>query len=120
MSIFLTTPAFLFIFKVGHPKPLVISAWAGLISVLIPLWMYHTTGYAQFGYRYILDVIVFIFILLASNTREVGRLEKLAIFVSIIVNAVGMVAMFNLIFKIDWFQMWIGIIKKIFTILFLR
>ena len=82
--------------------------------------MYHTTGYAQFGYRYVLDIIVFIFILLANGIKKVRWLEILLIFVSVFINAVGMVAMFNLIFKIDWFQMSVGILKKIFALPFLR
>jgi hypothetical protein len=118
MSMFLTTPAILLIFKALSPKPLIVAAWVGLACVLFPLWMYHTTGYSQFGYRYILDFIVFVFILLANGIEEIRWLEKIAILISIIVNAAGMMAMFALSTKMDWLQMWAGILRKIFVLWF--
>jgi hypothetical protein len=96
MSIFFVTPAFVYIFKTQCSKPLVVSAWAGLISVIIPLWLYHNTGAVQFGYRYILDFIVFMILLMAAGMHEkINFLEKATIGASVLANFVGMVWMYS-------------------------
>jgi hypothetical protein len=96
MSIFFVTPAFVYIFKTRCSRPLVVSAWAGLISVIIPLFLYHNTGAVQFGYRYILDLIVFMILLMAAGMHEkINFLEKATIGASVLANFVGMVWMYS-------------------------
>jgi len=94
MSIFFTTPALVYAFKASLRKPLVLAAWIGLLPVMIPLWLYSNTGALQYGYRYILDVIVFLMILVAAGMQGNLRfLEKLAIGASLLSNFVGMIWM---------------------------
>jgi hypothetical protein len=118
MSIFLTTPAFLLIFRAKKYSTLFIPAWAGTISILIPLWMYHTTGWVQFGYRYITDVMVFIFILLTSAVKQIGLREKLLIITSIIMGAIGVYLMYYMTFEISWQTMFIEFMRKLYHFLF--
>jgi hypothetical protein len=94
MSIFFVTPAFVYAFKASLRKPLIIAAWVGLLPVMIPLWLYHNTGSTQYGFRYILDGIVFLMILVAAGMQGKLRfLEKLVIGASLLSNLVGMIWM---------------------------
>jgi hypothetical protein len=113
MSIFFVTPAFVYAFKASLRKPLLLASWIGIIAVLIPLWMYHNTGSTQYGYRYILDVVVFIVILVAAGMQgRINRLEKLIIGASVLSNLVGMIWMANqgmvLVFWINSIRTFLG------------
>ncbi|MFZ5879505.1 MAG: hypothetical protein ACOY0R_09050 [Chloroflexota bacterium] len=107
MSIFLTTPALLYAFRARlRNNPLTLSALAALAAVAPVVWMYHTPGYVQYGYRYLLDLLVFLMILVADGMRKVGKLEIALILVSIFMNFIGLYIMFKDTFKISWFDMW--------------
>jgi hypothetical protein len=65
MSIFLTTPALVYLFR-RYPKQWwVIGAWVAVVFNVALLSLYHNTGAHQFGYRYILDFLVPLIALLA-------------------------------------------------------
>ncbi len=62
------------------------------VCTAIPLLLYFNTGWVQFGYRYILDYVPFLLLLLAYCMR--GRITKLAIalaVLAIVVNCYGMI-----------------------------
>lgn len=58
MSIFLVTPPFIYLFHRYESKWWILGAWASVFLNFVLLVLYHNTGAHQFGYRYILDVIV--------------------------------------------------------------
>jgi hypothetical protein len=116
MSIFLTTPAFLLIFRNRLRDELVIPAWAGILGVFIPLWMYHTTGWTQFGYRYVLDLIVFVFILLSRAVKQITWVEMVLIGLSVIMGYIGLYLMYYLTFGLIWPEMFIRGIKILLSI----
>ncbi len=118
MSIFLTTPALLLIFRAKLRDELVLPAWAGMIGVLIPLWLYHTPGWVQFGYRYITDFMVFLFILLARSVKQMGILEKTLIGLSTIMGAVGLYLMYYMNFGLIWYEMFVDMARKIYHFIF--
>jgi hypothetical protein len=118
MSIFLTTPAFFLIFRAKLRGDLVIPAWAGIIGVLLPLWMYHTPGWVQFGYRYMTDFMVFLFILLSRAIKQVGYLEKILIGLSVIMGAIGVYLMYYMTFGLVWYEMFIEMARKIYHFVF--
>jgi len=118
MSVFLTTPAFLLIFRAKLRDELVVPAWLGMMGTLAVLWMYHTTGWVQFGYRYILDVAVFIFILLARSTKQVRLLEKILIGLSIIMGGAGLFLMYYMNFGLKWHKMIVELMKKFYWFIF--
>jgi len=90
LSIWLTTPAFLFIFKALRKSPILIGAWISLGLLLIPLITYFNTGWYQFGYRFSLDFIVPLLVLLAFGTGErMSRMFRWLILGSILMNAWG-------------------------------
>jgi len=115
MSIFLTTPMFIYIFKAKIKIPLVKAAWIGILSVMVPLWMYHNTGFIQFGYRYILDIIPILFVLLFWGVPKIGLAEKFFIIISVFVNFIGMLVMFQVSFGSNWFAMWVKLLVPLFS-----
>lgn len=118
MSIFLTTPALVLIFRAKLRDDLVLPAWIGIFGILVPLWMYHATGWVQFGYRYTTDFMVFLFILLSRAIKQTGYLEKILIGLSIIMGAIGVHLMYYMTFGIVWYEMFIEMARKIYHIIF--
>ena len=70
MSIFITTPAFLYLIHKYEKKIWIIGAWVSVILSIVMLSMYSNSGWAQFGYRYILDFIIPLIILMAVNLKS--------------------------------------------------
>ncbi|MCA9543699.1 MAG: hypothetical protein KC613_04895, partial [Myxococcales bacterium] len=89
MSLFLTTPALLMLFRpkrwhrILAPTLLCLAATFGLIL------MYQNTGWVQFGYRFSLDFLPYVLILMAVTAPPVGRAFQGLILVGVLVNAVG-------------------------------
>jgi hypothetical protein len=73
MSMFLTSPFLLAVLWAFKKKAWVAGAWASVITVLIPLVFYYNTGAWQFGYKYLLDFIVPLMLLLALAMRNKMR-----------------------------------------------
>ena len=70
MSIFLTTPALIYLFR-RYPKDWwVIGAWTSVFLSAGLMILYHNTGAHQFGYRYILDFIIPLTILLGISLKK--------------------------------------------------
>lgn len=92
MSLFLTTPALILLGRARQRTPLVIGAWLALGLVMIPLLLYYNTGWWQFGYRFSLDFMVPIMVLLAmaAGTRLSWPLRGL-ILVGVAVNLYGLI-----------------------------
>jgi len=65
MSIFLVTPPLIYLFHHYERRWWILGAWASVFFNFILLVLYHNTGAHQFGYRYILDVIIPLTALLA-------------------------------------------------------
>jgi len=96
MSIFLTTPALFYLFR-RYPKDWwVIGAWTAVLFNIGLLSMYHNTGAHQFGYRYILDMLLPLITMFALgfSNRKIPWHFILAVLLSIAVNLYGA----------DWFM----------------
>ncbi|MBQ6342763.1 MAG: hypothetical protein IJI41_06550 [Anaerolineaceae bacterium] len=68
-SIFLMTPALIYIFRAFHKKWWVLGAWASVILSVALLLLYHNTGAEQIGYRYLLDITAPLSLLVADGMR---------------------------------------------------
>jgi len=90
MSIFLTTPALLYLFH-RYPKQWwVLGAWVAVLFNVILLSFYSNTGAHQFGYRYILDFLIPLMTMLAvAIGRKVRWHFVLFVLVSIAINLYG-------------------------------
>jgi hypothetical protein len=99
LALFLTTPALLYMFRARLSDRLALAALAGLALTAIPIVTYGATGWLQFGYRFSLDVLPFMAILVASGMRH--RLDRLKIAVILLSCAICLwgTLSFN---KLDW------------------
>ncbi len=96
MSIFLVTPVFFYLFRRYERQWWILGAWATVFCGLGLLLMYHNTGSRQFGYRYILDVIAPLILLLAAALRDRIPWHFFALLsLSILINLYGAYWFFN-------------------------
>jgi hypothetical protein len=99
LSIFLTTPAFLWAIKARRRTWFTIGAWLGVLLVCVPILLHADPGGAQFGYRYAIDFYPLLLLLTIHGMRGRLRFESwLAVGMSFLVNLWGIWAFMN-----DWF-----------------
>jgi len=99
LGLFLATPALLYMFRARLKERLSLAALAALFLVSIPIVTYGATGYAQFGYRFSLDLLPFMAILVASGMRH--RLDRLKIAVILLCCAINLWGVLSF-HKFDW------------------
>lgn len=70
MSLFLTSPCFLYLFtmRLGDLASRLLLGTAALIAV--PILLYYGIGFRQFGYRYALDFLPYVYVVLMRNYKE--------------------------------------------------
>jgi hypothetical protein len=90
LSLFITTPALLYLFRPRRLTWPEIGAAIATGLVLVPLLTYFNTGWAQFGYRFSLDFMIPIMVVLAyaAGPRVSPRL-RILILLGVLVNAWG-------------------------------
>ena len=90
MSMLLTTPALVYLVKARKRSLLVAGAWIALGLLFIPLVTYYNTGTWQFGYRFSLDLMTPILVLLAiAAGQRVGWEMRILIIIGVLVNLCG-------------------------------
>ncbi len=72
MSLFLTTPLFVFLLWPRERPRLHGILWLTVAATALPGFLYQNTGYVQFGYRFSLDYTPHLFALLALGARPLG------------------------------------------------
>jgi len=100
LSIFLTTPLFLWAFKARRPDWFGLGAWGAVGLILIPILLHADPGGQEFGFRYAQDFYPFLFLLTVRGLG--GRLSVeawIAIIIGVLFNLWGMGASYY-----DWFQ----------------
>jgi len=88
-SVLLSSPFLLFAFRLGA-KDMVIKylCWIAVLAICIPLWMHGNSGGWQFGYRYAIAILPFLFVIMLENApKKITALEWVAYAFSFIVNA---------------------------------
>lgn len=63
--------------------------WAAAVAMALPGLLYQNTGYEQFGYRFSLDYMPFLVMLLALGQRRLSWWFKALILVGVVVNLFG-------------------------------
>lgn len=92
MAIWFITPAYLLAVFAKIRERISIASLGAAIGIAIPLLLHGGNGFTQFGYRYTLDFLPFLLILVASAlTKRIGLWAKILIFLSIAVNLWGVV-----------------------------
>ncbi len=88
LGLFLTTPLFIWLVRARLQDPRVLGSVVAAALVAIPIVTHGNVGLAQFGYRFSLDVQVFLFVILATVfERGMSRLAWLAAWASIAICA---------------------------------
>ena len=104
MSMLLVSPALLYLAGAlplkrapERRKAWAIGAWAAILTTLVPLALYYNTGAWQFGYKYLLDFIVPVMLLLAlAAGQRPPRVMRALILVSMAVNLYGVLWWFGI------------------------
>ncbi len=113
MSLLLATPAFILLLGARARTPAIVAGWLGVLTVMLPLWAYHNTGSAQFGYRYWMDAAPFWLLLLACSyppEATAGRLDRLLerlrwplLLLSLAISAWGFLWIYRVFVGRSWF-----------------
>lgn len=97
LAMWFTTPLLLFVVW-PRDKPVIHRAlWLTVALVAIPSLLYQNSGWVQFGYRFSLDYLVFLLMLVAIGGRPLTVLAKTLIVLGIVINLFGAYT-----FERDW------------------
>lgn len=89
-SLLLTLPILLWLVKARSRTPLIAYGWIAIVLAMIPDVLHGAPGFAQFGYRFILDVLPIMLLMLGWVFRDRISVEaRAAILIGIVVNAYG-------------------------------
>lgn len=89
LALWVTTPLLLYIVWPREKPPIHRALWITVACVALPSLFYQNSGWVQFGYRFSLDYMVFLFMLLAIGARPLGKLAKALIVVGVVINLFG-------------------------------
>lgn len=82
MGIFFMSPYFLYLFFLKYKDRLLKLIWITVSIISIPIFLYYGVGYRQYGFRYSLDFLPLVFlILLIGYKRKYGKLSSLFKFI---------------------------------------
>ncbi len=89
IAIWFTSPLFLLLITNFKKGKYTLSAALAGFALSIPVFLWYSIGYAQFGYRYALDFLPFLFlILLSSLSPKLSKIAILLIIVGIVFNCI--------------------------------
>ena len=90
MSILLTTPAILYVLKAKFNESVNLWALLAMVGIAVPIVVWFSTGWVQFGYRYALDFLPFAIVLIASGIgKTVSKTLIALVAISVVVNLWG-------------------------------
>lgn len=70
MSIFITSPFLIYMFFLDYKDRISKMLWGTIGLIAVSVFLYYGIGWIQFGYRYALDFMPFLFLLFFKNYRE--------------------------------------------------
>lgn len=90
-SIFLSSPFLIYLFRIGaRDATLKTLSWCAIAILTLVLWCHGNPGGWQFSYRYAMELLPWMFlILLEGSPRRVRAAEFILLIVSILINAYG-------------------------------
>ena len=86
MSLLVTSPNLAYVVAPAERSRLARPLWITVAAVALPSLLYHNSGYIQFGYRFSLDYMIFLMLLLAVGNRPLSRPFKGLVVVSFAIN----------------------------------
>ena len=97
LALWVTSPILLYVVWPREKPPIHRTLWITIVLVAIPSLLYMNSGWVQFGYRFALDYMVFLIMLIAVGGRPIDRLAKTLIAIGIAINLFGAIT-----FDRDW------------------
>jgi hypothetical protein len=91
LALWFTTPILFFLLWPRERGPGHRALWLTVTLVAVPSLVYQNSGWLQFGYRFALDYMPLLIILLAVGGRPLGRPGKALIVIGIAINLFGAV-----------------------------
>lgn len=102
MAIWLTSPLFIYLIRAKR-EPYTFSAVIGIIVLLFPSLIYMGIGASQYGYRYSLDFLPLLFLILLSAFKKgLPEFAKILIAAGIVFNCFYMLSIWNSYPLLDW------------------
>ncbi|MGD0750965.1 MAG: hypothetical protein ABSA23_06105 [Anaerolineales bacterium] len=96
MSIFATTPAIIYLFRRLKISWWTVGCWCSILLTIIVLSLYSNNGSQQYGFRYMLDFMIPMIMLIACNAGErISAPLKTLIIASILINYYGTLSWFR-------------------------
>ena len=93
LAIWFTSPLFIFLITHFKKNKYTRSLLVTILCLALPVFTYYSVGFAQFGYRYTLDFLPFLFLLLLPClTPQLSKMAILLITLGIIFNCVFMLS----------------------------
>jgi len=89
VGLLFTTPILALVLWPSQRPKIRRALWAAVALAMLPGLFYQNTGWSQFGYRFGLDFLPYLFALLAVEGRPLSRRVKALIIFGIIVNLFG-------------------------------
>jgi len=89
MSLLLTSPFLLLLLRPKRSSVLAVGMWLTVLAVALPSLLYQNSGFVQFGYRFSLDYMVLLIMLLALGNVRLGVWWKVMVVFAIGVNLFG-------------------------------
>ncbi|HEX7842198.1 MAG TPA: hypothetical protein VF469_32220 [Kofleriaceae bacterium] len=89
LALWFTTPVLVLVLWPREKNPLHGTLWLCVAAVALPSLLYQNSGWVQFGYRFSLDYLVLLILLLAIGGRPFTRWTKALIVAGIAINLFG-------------------------------
>lgn len=89
LALWFTTPVLVLVLWPREKNPLHGALWLCVAAVALPSLLYQNSGWVQFGYRFSLDYLVLLILLLAIGGRPFTRWTKALIIAGIAINLFG-------------------------------
>jgi len=89
LALWITTPLLVYLLWPRVKNALHRPLWLTVAAVAVPSLLYQNSGWVQFGYRFSLDYLVFLVMLLAIGGRPLGRMARALVVAGIVVNLFG-------------------------------
>lgn len=89
LALWVTTPNLLWVLWPKRVTGTVVALWAAILPVMVLNLCYQNSGWIQFGYRFALDYLPLLFVLLALTGRRFGGGFLAAAVFSIAINTFG-------------------------------
>lgn len=96
MAIWFTSPLFLMLLFHFRKNKYFISALTTTICIAIPIFTWYSVGFAQFGYRYALDFLPFLFLLLIpALSPKLSKTAIILISIGVIFNCIYITSLWD-------------------------